>query len=73
MVRLFFLLTGFGFAVIGGISVIAYLNMLPAGNGVAEYLLFISGRIECYLLPAGILSIWLGIYITGNRDENHFS
>lgn len=60
--RLFILVIGFGLAVSGGISTIAYLNMITTGHGVDEYLAFISKRVECYLLPGGIGIIWLSIY-----------
>lgn len=52
---IFFFLTGFGFAVSGGVTIIAYLNLLPVGLSWLEYLLFIRGRPECYLLPIGII------------------
>jgi hypothetical protein len=68
--RLFVLAIGFGLAVSGGISTIAYLNMITAGHGVDEYLVFISRRVECYLLPAGIGIIWLSIYWPNGNDEN---
>jgi hypothetical protein len=68
--RLFVLTIGFGLAVSGGISTIAYLNMITAGHGVDEYLAFISRRVECYLLPAGISIIWLSIYWPHNHEEN---
>ncbi|MDY0396076.1 hypothetical protein RWE15_19035 [Virgibacillus halophilus] len=41
-------LVGFGLTVSGGVTVIAYLNFLPAGVSWMEYLLFISTRVECY-------------------------
>lgn len=62
IVRIFILTVGFGISVSGGISTIAYLNMITAGHGVIEYLAFISTRVECYFLPAGIILIWLSIY-----------
>ncbi|GAE45169.1 hypothetical protein [Mesobacillus boroniphilus] len=52
--RLFILTIGFGLAVSGGISSIAYLNLIVAGHGLDEYLAFVARRVECYLLPAGI-------------------
>lgn len=59
---LFLFLIGFGLAVSGGVTIIAYLNFLPAGITWIEYLLFIKGRPECYLLPAGILIMGFVIY-----------
>lgn len=52
--RIFSFLIGFGLAIIGGVSIIAYFNFLPAGVSWIEYLEFISRRIECYFLPLGI-------------------
>ncbi|WP_087973310.1 hypothetical protein [Oceanobacillus rekensis] len=52
---IFFFLIGFGLAVTGGVTIIAYLNFLPVGMSWVDYFIFISGRIECYFLPVGIL------------------
>lgn len=65
--RMFLLFIGFGIAVIGGISTIAYLNLLTTGHSFKDYLFFITGRIECYLLPAGLLVIWSTIYFPINN------
>src|SRR5699024_10781225 len=54
-------LFGFGLAVSGGVTLIAYLNFLPAGITWIEYLLFIKGRIECYFLPIGILMMFFAL------------
>ncbi|MBU8877461.1 hypothetical protein BGM26_00475 [Bacillus sp. FJAT-29790] len=62
IIRAFVLLTGFGLAVSGGVSLIAYLNLMTTGTGFIEYISFISLRFECYLLPVGILIIWLSLY-----------
>ncbi|MEH7884421.1 hypothetical protein V7654_08845 [Bacillus sp. JJ1609] len=70
MYRLILLTIGFGIAVSGGISTIAYLNMITAGHGFDEYLSYISKRVECYLLPVGIAIIWLSIYWPHHNDEN---
>ncbi|OZU90633.1 hypothetical protein CIL03_05710 [Virgibacillus indicus] len=59
---IFIFLIGFGLAVAGGVSLIAYMNFLPAGLGWVEYFIFIKGRIECYFLPAGILLMAFVIY-----------
>jgi hypothetical protein len=55
MILLFLFLLGFGLAVSGGVTLIAYLNFLPAGLSWHDYFVFVSGRIECYFLPVGIL------------------
>ncbi|WP_246140907.1 hypothetical protein [Bacillus marasmi] len=60
--RAFFLFIGFGLAVSGGTTSIMYLNLLPVGFTFLEYLHFISHRLECYLLPIGIIIIWISIY-----------
>jgi len=69
MVRLFIYLTGFGLAVLGGVTSVAYLNIITAGKGIIEYFLFISKRIECYLLPIGIGLICLSIYFPSNEES----
>jgi len=58
----FLFLIGFGLAVSGGVSLIAYLNFLPAGISWLNYFLFIQGRIECYFLPIGLLLMLIVIY-----------
>ncbi|WP_211274897.1 hypothetical protein [Bacillus marinisedimentorum] len=63
IVRLFIFLIGFGLSVAGGITAIAYLNLLTAGHGFIEYLDFISRQIETYFLGAGMLLIVLSIYM----------
>ncbi|WLR51579.1 hypothetical protein LC040_01355 [Bacillus tianshenii] len=60
--RLFLYSIGFGLAVTGGISIIAYLNLLTIGHDFTEYLLFLTRKFECYLLPIGLICIWLSIY-----------
>lgn len=54
-------LIGFGLAVAGGVTIIAYMNFLPAGISWIEYLMFIKGRVECYLLPIGFLMMFIAI------------
>jgi len=67
MVRFFIYLTGFGLAVLGGVTSIAYLNIITTGQGIIEYFQFISKRAECYLFPLGICLIWLSIYFPQNE------
>jgi hypothetical protein len=66
--RLFLFLIGFGTAVAGGVSTIAYLNLLTTGHGFVEYLMFITGRVECYLFPIGVSIIGLSIFIPSPRN-----
>jgi len=54
-------LTGFGLAVAGGVTLIAYLNFLPAGIMWVEYFMFIKTRIECYFFPIGLLMMYFAI------------
>lgn len=54
-------LVGFGLAVSGGVTIIAYMNFLPAGISWLEYFIFIRGRIECYFLPIGIIMVIIAI------------
>ncbi|GAA0447645.1 MAG: hypothetical protein ACQEWU_17385 [Bacillota bacterium] len=51
----FIFLMGFGFSVMGGVTIIAYMNFLPAGLSWGEYFTFIASRMECYFLPIGII------------------
>lgn len=68
--RLFLFLLGFGLAVAGGVTVIAYLNVMAVGLSFIEYLLYISKRAECYLLIIGIILITLSIYLPLNKKMN---
>lgn len=68
IMRIFLLLTGFGLAVLGGISTIAYLNLLTTGYTALDYLHFIKGRVECYLFLIGMLIICLSIYYPGKEE-----
>ena len=61
MVYFLLFLIGFGLAVSGGVTIIAYMNFLPAGISWLEYFLFIRGRIECYFLPIGFVLMMIAI------------
>ncbi|MGM8212668.1 hypothetical protein ACLIBH_07725 [Virgibacillus sp. W0430] len=67
MLHMFMFLIGFGLAVSGGVSIIAYMNFLPAGITWVEYFIFIKSRVECYFLPLGFLIMAFVIY----RFPNH--
>ncbi|WP_077623064.1 hypothetical protein [Sediminibacillus massiliensis] len=58
----FLFMIGFGMAVSGGVTLIIYLNFLPAGLSWFNYFLFIQGRVECYFLPAGLLIMMFALY-----------
>jgi hypothetical protein len=64
---IFLFLIGFGLAVTGGVTLIAYMNFLPAGVTWGEYFLFIGGRLESYFLPVGLLIIAFVIYTFPNK------
>lgn len=61
MILLF--LVGFGLAIAGGVTIIAYMNFLPAGISWLEYFMFIKTRIECYLFPLGLIMIAIAIHL----------
>jgi len=62
ILRFFFLFIGFGLAVAGGVTIIAFLNLLTMGNTFTDYLIFMSQRLESYIFLAGILTMWLAVY-----------
>lgn len=68
IIRLFVFLVGFGLAVVGGVSVIAYLNVIPMGFSYIDYFLFISKKIECNFLIIGIFLITLSIYFPSGKN-----
>ena len=67
MARIFLLFIGFGFAVLGGVSLVAYLNFLTLGFSLSEYALFLLTRIEFYLFIAGLILIWVMIYMPNRK------
>ncbi|MCH1626216.1 hypothetical protein MJG50_12820 [Fredinandcohnia sp. SECRCQ15] len=69
ILRGFIFLIGFGLAIIGGVSTIAYLNLLTTGYKFYEYLHFISRKIECYLLIIGLLMVWISIYFPTKEQD----
>nr|WP_188696898.1 hypothetical protein [Pullulanibacillus camelliae] len=62
LVRVFFLFLGFGFAVVGGVTIIAFLNVMTTGEGFYGYIQFMLERVETYLFFAGLVMMWLSIY-----------
>ena len=67
MARFFLLMIGFGLAVAGGVTVILYLNLIPIGHGMEEYIVFISGRSEFYIFLAGFLLIVISLALPLKR------
>ncbi|ANB60357.1 hypothetical protein [Anoxybacteroides amylolyticum] len=66
--RIFIYLVGFGLSVIGGVTTIAYLNLLTMERGWLGYFRFISTRIECYFFPIGILLMWLSLSFSSQEE-----
>lgn len=60
--RLFMMIIGFGLAAGGGISLIAYMNYIPAGLTLLDYLAFIFQRTEGVVFAAGLFMIAGSIY-----------
>ncbi|MCT8140404.1 hypothetical protein H1D32_23515 [Anaerobacillus sp. CMMVII] len=65
--RFFLLLIGFGLAVSGGVSMIAYLNYVTAGYTFVYYLKFIALRVEFHLFLIGFIMILISIYIPASK------
>jgi len=47
---------------VGGVSIIGYLNLLPAGMNFIDFLLFVYKRPECYMLPIGFVVMILAMF-----------
>lgn len=60
--RVVIYITGFAFAVSGGIHIIAYLNLLTMGNSYSDFFLHIMKRPECYLFIVGISMITISVF-----------
>jgi len=54
-------------AVAGGVTLIAYLNFLPAGIDWMEYFIFVSGRLESYLLPIGFILMAIALSLLPSK------
>lgn len=55
MFLIFLFLLGFGLAVAGGVTLITYLNFIPAGLAWSDFFTYIMSRPECYFLPVGFV------------------
>ena len=62
MIYAFFFLVGFGLSISGGISIILYLNFIPAGLEFIDYVYFIRNKIECYFFLLGILIMSISMH-----------
>ena len=69
LTRIFFLLFGFGFTVIGNIYIIIYLNLFSVGYNFWEYVNFIIRRFECLIGFLGLIIIFLTIMIPGGKNN----
>ncbi|WP_279326002.1 hypothetical protein [Bacillus sp. FJAT-47783] len=67
--RIFFYLIGFGLTISGGVSCIAYLNIIVAGKSFSDYLSFIAKRTECHLLIIGLFIIWASVLYPFSKSE----
>ncbi|MCR6095776.1 hypothetical protein HXA31_09780 [Salipaludibacillus agaradhaerens] len=61
--RLLLLIIGFSLAVFGGVSLVAYLNLLTVGFSLQDYILFLIQRVETYMFITGLLIIWIMEYL----------
>ncbi|WP_408010701.1 hypothetical protein ACJROX_10455 [Pseudalkalibacillus sp. A8] len=68
--RLFLLLLGFSFAVSGGVSLIAFLNLITTGHGFVNYFYFILTRVESILFILGLVLVWGSIYLPSLNNRN---
>ncbi|UTR15361.1 hypothetical protein MM221_01845 [Salipaludibacillus sp. LMS25] len=61
--RLLLLIIGFSLAVFGGVSLVAYLNLLTVGFSLQDYTLFVMQRVETYMFITGLVIIWVIEYL----------
>ncbi|MEK3887405.1 hypothetical protein [Bacillus sp. FSL K6-3431] len=61
-------LVGFGLTVSGGVSIIAYLNLLTTGFDFYDYFSYIMLRPECYLMPIGVILMTVAIYCSDMKE-----
>lgn len=70
-IRAFIYLTGFGFTIAGGVSCIAYLNIIPWGNTLIDYFLFVSSKPECYLFVIGLMMMFASFFYPVKRNHTN--
>ncbi|SER86696.1 hypothetical protein SAMN04487944_111117 [Gracilibacillus ureilyticus] len=61
MIYALFFLLGFGFAISGGMSIILYLNFIPAGLSFIDYLSIIQSKMECYFFIVGLVMMGISL------------
>ncbi len=65
--RFFLLMVGFGLAVISGVTLIAYLNLITTGHGVHTYLKFILRQPDPYIFLMGLILITCSLCLPSKR------
>ncbi|MCJ7840366.1 hypothetical protein MUB24_05430 [Lederbergia sp. NSJ-179] len=63
-------LIGFGLAVLGGISLIGYLNLMTMGMSLFEYIGFVIKRPESYFLPLGIFLVTFTLFCPDRKTND---
>ncbi|MFC4403239.1 hypothetical protein [Gracilibacillus xinjiangensis] len=61
MIYVLLFLLGFGFAISGGMSIILYLNFIPAGLTFFGYISIIQTKMECYLFIVGLIMMGIAL------------
>lgn len=70
MIRLFLVCVGFLLAVVGGVSMLAYLNLLTTGYQFTMYLAFLVERVELYIFLLGVILIIGSMTFPFNRKRD---
>ncbi|MGN8644607.1 hypothetical protein ACTNEO_00800 [Gracilibacillus sp. HCP3S3_G5_1] len=61
MIYVLLFLIGFGLAISGGVSIILYLNFIPAGLSLLDYLAIVQTKIECYFFFLGLIIMGISV------------
>ena len=69
MTKILLLVISFILMVYGITYIIMYINLLAFGYTIKEYMIFLFGRIEGYLLPSGILLEIIGLNIRKGKTK----
>ena len=65
--RIIFFLFGIIFTIIGMMSIILYLNLIPIGYTFLEYVNFIIRKFECICLVIGLIIVFVSIFKGGKK------
>lgn len=68
MVRIFFLLLGFGLIVVGLTNLILLLNLFSLGYGLKNYVNYIFNNSQIYVILVGIIILMFSV-IGGEKNE----